>query len=25
LNSYAASASRGRGIPPFIHPAQMSD
>lgn len=25
LNSYAASASRGRGIPPFIHPVQMSD
>ena len=25
LNSYAASASRGRGIPPFIHAAQMND
>lgn len=25
LNSYAASATRGRGIPPFIHPAQLSD
>lgn len=25
LNSYAASASRGRGVPPFIHPAQMKD
>ncbi|KAJ5368363.1 uncharacterized protein N7496_008123 [Penicillium cataractarum] len=24
LNSYAASASRGRGILPFIHPAQMN-
>lgn len=25
LNSYAASASRGRGIPPFIHAVQTND